>query len=174
MRRLRDLLIVAATLVPLRLAGQNALPTMPPVERTPSHFRFAPEASASLREIWSRSAAEKREYVACLGGQIRPDTVLVERVFALEPTRADSLGVSAQTSIDTCGPPLYQGTVHTHIALMYGERPYERFSGSDRGVMQLWWRRWKQDGMFCVLYTPRDAYCEVDGSSIMNMGRSDY
>jgi len=174
MRRLRDLLIVVAMLAPLPVAAQNALPPAPPAERTPSYFRFVPEASASLREIWSRSTAEKREYVACLGGQIHQDSVLVERVFALEPTRADSMGVSAQTSIDTCGPPLYQGTVHTHIALMEGDRPYERFSGSDRGVMLMWWRKWKQDGMFCVLYTPKDAYCEVEGSAILNMGRSAY
>jgi len=38
----------------------------------------------------------------------------------------------------------------------------------------MWWRRWKRDGMFCVLYTQKDAYCEVDGSGIFNMSRSAY
>lgn len=176
MPRLRDLPFWAAVLLLApRAAAQNALPTTPASERAPSSFRFVPEASAGLRELWRRSSAEKREYVACLGGTIRSDSVLVERILTLEPTAADSLGVSAEASIDTCGPPLYQGTVHTHIALMDGDRPYERFSGADRGVMALWWRRWKQDGMFCVLYTQRDAYCEVDGtSSLFNMGRSAY
>ena len=27
----------------------------------------------------------------------------------------------------------------------------------------LWWRRWSADGMFCVLFTAQDAYCEIDG-----------
>ena len=128
-------------------------------------LRPAPPAVAQLAA--TRSALTGRSSV------IDGDTLRITRVQPLV-AGADSLAVSAQASLEACGPPLWQGTVHTHIALMYGERPYERFSGSDRGVMQLWWRRWKQDGMFCVLYTPRDAYCEVDGSSIMNMGRSDY
>lgn len=174
MPRLRDLLLVAVLLTPARLSAQNALPPAPATQRYPSRFRFVPEVSAGLRELWTRSSAEKREYVACIGGVIRQDTVFVERVLPLEPTSADSLGVSAQASIDTCGPPLYQGTVHTHIALIDGERPYERFSGADRGVMLMWWRRWKMDGMFCVLYTQKDAYCEVDGSAIFNMSRSAY
>lgn len=174
MPRLRDLLLVAALLAPARLAAQNALPTAPAVQREPSRFHFGPEASAGLRDLWARSVAEKREYVACIGGAIGEDSVLVERILPLEPTSADSLGVSAQASIDTCGPPLYHGTVHTHIALIDGERPYERFSGSDRGVMLMWWRRWKMDGMFCVLYTRKDAYCEVDGLAMFNMSRSAY
>jgi len=174
MPRLRDLLLMAVLLAPARLAAQNALPPAPAVDREPSRFRFAPEASAGLHELWSRSLAEKREYVACLGGEILEDSVVVERVLTLEPTGADSLGVSAQASIDTCGPPLYHGTVHTHIALIDGERPYQRFSGADRGVMLMWWRRWKVNGMFCVLYTQREAYCEVDGTGMLNMSRSAY
>jgi len=166
MSRLRHLLLVAVLLAPARVSAQNALPPAPGVKREPSRFRFMPEASTGLRELWSRSFAEKREYVACLGGQILEDSVVVERVLTLEPTSADSLGVSAQASIDTCGPPLYHGTVHTHIALVV--------SGSDRGVMLMWWRRWKMDGMFCVLYTQREAYCEVDGTGMLNMSRSAY
>ena len=54
-------------------------------------------------------------------------------------------------------------TVHTHVALRDGARPYARFSGADRGVNQIWWRRWKADGMFCVLFSATDAYCEIDG-----------
>ena len=29
--------------------------------------------------------------------------------------------------------------------------------------MLMWWRRWKADGMFCVLYSADEAYCEIDG-----------
>jgi hypothetical protein len=174
MSRFRDLFLVVLLLAPASVRAQNALPPAPARPNHPSRFRFVPEASVGLRDLWARSVAERREYVACIGGVIRQDSVFVERVLPLEPTRADSLGVSAQASIDTCGPPLYQGTVHTHIALIDGERPYERFSGSDRGVMLMWWRRWKVDGMFCVLYTQKDAYCEVDGSGIFNMSRSAY
>jgi hypothetical protein len=53
--------------------------------------------------------------------------------------------------------------VHTHVALYDGAHPYARFSGADRGVNRLWWRRWDAEGMFCVLYSPTDAYCEIDG-----------
>jgi hypothetical protein len=58
--------------------------------------------------------------------------------------------------------PEWVGTVHTHIAL-HGGVPYSTFSGADRGVNTLWWRRWSVDGTFCVLFTEQDAYCEVDG-----------
>jgi hypothetical protein len=74
-----------------------------------------------------------------------------------------ALGATARQSLETCGPPRWQGTVHTHVALYDGERPYSRFSGADRGVNRLWWRRWNAEGMFCVLYSQTGAYCEIDG-----------
>ena len=43
-------------------------------------------------------------------------------------------------------------------------RPYRNFSGADRGIMFLWWQRWEVDGMFCVLYSETDAFCEVLGA----------
>jgi hypothetical protein len=49
------------------------------------------------------------------------------------------------------------------VALYDGQRPYARFSGADRGVNRLWWWRWSSEGMFCVLYSATDAYCEIDG-----------
>jgi hypothetical protein len=156
------------------LAAQNNLPPAPELRREPSRFHFDSAASAGLRELWARSRDEGRERVACMGGDFVDDHVYVRRVLLLEPTGADSTSVSAQASIDTCGPPSWHGTVHTHIALIGGERPYERFSGADRGVMLMWWKRWKRDGMFCVLYTERDAYCEVDGENMSNVSRSAY
>jgi hypothetical protein len=130
--------------------------------RGPRAFRFEPDAQTELRLLWVASSSAKTEQVACLAGEIRRDTVLVTRILPLDGW-ADSLGVSARQSLDTCGPPRWQGTVHTHVALRDGVRPYSRFSGADRGVNRLWWRRWNAEGMFCVLYSPTDAYCEIDG-----------
>ena len=52
-----------------------------------------------------------------------------------------------------------------HIALRDGQRPYSMLSGADRGVNTMWWRHWQTDGMFCVVFSPQDAYCELDGPS---------
>lgn len=128
----------------------------------PLAFRFEPDAQTELRRLWVASSDAKTEQVACLAGEIRRDTVLVTRILTLTGW-ADSLGVSARPSLETCGPPRWQGTVHTHVALYDGSRPYSRFSGADRGVNRLWWRRWSAEGMFCVLYSATDAYCEIDG-----------
>ncbi len=130
----------------------------------PRAFRFEPDAQTELRRLWVASSGAKVERVACLAGVIRSDTVLVTRILPLTGW-ADSLGVSARQSLDTCSPPRWQGTVHTHVALRDGIRPYSRFSGADRGVNQLWWRRWSAEGMFCVLFSSADAYCEIDGPS---------
>lgn len=149
----------------------NNLPPPPKSFSLRSRFRFDSAASYSLRDLWQRSIAEQRERVACLGAVLTRDTVFINRVLLLEPARADSLGVSAQASIDTCGPPDWQGTVHTHIAHLDDGSPYDRFSGADRGVMQLWWRRWRVDGAFCVLYTEMEAYCEVNGATGIRLPR---
>lgn len=130
--------------------------------RRPTAFRFQPDAQTELRRLWLASSDVKAERVACLAGEIRGDTVQVTRILPLSGS-ADSLGVAARQSLETCAPPRWQGTVHTHVALYDGVRPYSRFSGADRGVNRLWWRRWKTEGMFCVLYSPADAYCEIDG-----------
>jgi hypothetical protein len=130
--------------------------------RRPRAFRFAPDAQTELRRLWVTSSDARAERVACLAGEIREDTVHVTRILPL-PGRADSLGVSARQSLEECAPPRWQGTVHTHVALRHDRRPYSRFSGADRGVNRLWWRRWQAEGMFCVLYSATDAYCEIDG-----------
>jgi hypothetical protein len=128
----------------------------------PHAFRFEPDAQTELRRLWVVSHAARAEQVACLAGEIRGDTVRVTRILPLAGW-ADSLGVSAQASLDTCAPPRWQGTVHTHVALRPGGRPYSRFSGADRGVNRIWWHKWSAEGMFCVLFSPTDAYCEIDG-----------
>jgi hypothetical protein len=53
--------------------------------------------------------------------------------------------------------------VHTHVALRDGRFPYSLFSGADRGVMMLWWQRWRLAGIFCLLYSDEDVICEIEG-----------
>ena len=101
--------------------------------------------------------------MACLGTSIRNDTVFVDRILALAPEEADSMSISATASVERCGPPEWQGTVHTHVALYTDGLPSKRFSAQDRGVMHQWYGRWNADGVFCVVYSARDAHCEADG-----------
>lgn len=163
------LFMVAAAphLVPAQGTGQsqrgNAVPPVPKPEFStlPARFQFDPVPSSDLQRLWSASVDAKREMVACLAGEAAGDDVRVTRVLILESRRGDSLGVAAQASIDRCGPPEFQGTVHTHVA-HHGGQPYVTFSGADIGVMRLWWRRWQVEGYFCVIYSAIEAYCEAN------------
>jgi hypothetical protein len=89
--------------------------------------------------------------------------VRISEVLPLEVGHSDSLGVSASASLETCGPPRWRGTVHTHVALRDGRSPYSLFSGADRGVMMLWLKRWREDGIFCLLYSAEEVICEIEG-----------
>jgi hypothetical protein len=131
--------------------------------RVPTAFRFEPSARPELHRLWEASLSAKAERVACLAGSIDSDTVRISRVLPLEVEASDSLGVSAGASLDTCGPPNWRGTVHTHVALRDGHQPYSLFSGADRGIMMLWWRRWGEDGIFCLLYSADEVICEIEG-----------
>ena len=73
------------------------------------------------------------------------------------------MGISAQASVDQCGPPDWSGTVHSHIALYTEDLPSTKFSAQDRTAMRLWYDRWHADGVFCVVYSREDAHCEADG-----------
>jgi hypothetical protein len=129
----------------------------------PSAFRFEANARPALHHLWQESIGAKAERVACLAGDIESDTVRITDVYPLEPGYSDSLGISAGASLETCGPPSWRGTVHTHVALRDGRQPYSLFSGADRGIMMLWWRRWKVDGIFCLLYGAQEVICEIEG-----------
>lgn len=131
--------------------------------RVPPAFRFAREAGAALGALWQSSFAAKEERVACLASTIRNDTVFVSHILALEPSEADSMGIASSSSVERCGPPEWSGTVHTHVAMYTDSLPSTRFSAQDRGVMQRWYERWHSDGVFCVVYSARDAHCEADG-----------
>jgi hypothetical protein len=126
-------------------------------------FHFSSEAGLGLRALWEQSVAAKQERVACLGTSIRNDTVFVDRILALAPEEADSMSISSTASVERCGPPEWQGTVHTHVALYTDSLPSKRFSAQDRGVMRQWYGRWNADGVFCVVYSAHDAHCEADG-----------
>src|SRR3954470_11147432 len=126
-------------------------------------FRFSRGGGLALGELWRASLAAQEERVACLASTIRNDTVFVSRIDPLEPEEADSMGISATASIDTCGPPEWSGTVHSHIALYTDELPSTRFSAQDRTAMRLWYDRWHADGVFCLIYSAHDPHCEADG-----------
>ena len=126
-------------------------------------FRFSAEAGAGLQALWRESVAAKEERVACLASTISHDTVFVTRISALAPDDADSMGISATRSVAECGPPAWSGTVHTHVALYTDSLPSTRFSAQDRTAMRLWYDRWHSDGVFCLIYSKRDAHCEADG-----------
>lgn len=146
-----------ALLVPFVLAADHSA-------ADPQAFRFQPETQPELHRLWAASAAAKAERVACLAASIDDDTVVISRIMQLNPGRSDSLGISAAASLDLCGPPEWRGTVHTHVAtLRDGRSPYTLFSGADRGVMMLWWQRWRVDGVFCLLYSGSEVICEIEG-----------
>jgi hypothetical protein len=132
----------------------------------PQALAVSSEAGQAMHLLWSASVAARAEQVACLASVEEGDTLRITRVEPLAGG-ADSLAVSAETSLETCGPPTWQGTVHTHIALTSNQRPYAIFSGADRGIMLMWWRRWNSDGTFCLLYSPDQAHCEIDGSRLV-------
>ena len=144
--------------MPLRVGSAQTVPARPR-----AGFQFSPEAGRALRNLWQNSLSAREERVACLASFIRNDTVFVTGIDPLEPEDADSMAISAIRSVERCGPPQWSGTVHTHIALYTDDLPSTRFSGQDRIAMRLWYDRWKSDGVFCLIYSARDAHCEADG-----------
>jgi hypothetical protein len=149
---------------PQTASGREAAASPDTIASAPEpSFRFSPEAGLGLRALWEESVAAKQERAACLGASVRHDTVFVERILALEPNEADSMSIGSSASIERCGPPRWAGTVHTHVALYTEHAPSKRFSAQDRGVMRQWYERWSADGVFCLVYSARDAHCEADG-----------
>ena len=129
----------------------------------PPAFRFGREAGGALAALWQSSLAAREERVACLAASVRNDTVFVSRILPLTPEEADSMSISSASAVERCGPPEWAGTVHTHIYLFTDSMPSTTFSAQDRGVMRKWYERWHSDGVFCVVYSARDAHCEADG-----------
>lgn len=145
--------------------GAQTAPPNPPSDsaRAEPAFRFSRDAGLALRGLWAESESAKAERVACLAATVRNDTVFVSRVLPLPPENADSMSIGSETSVERCGPPEWAGTVHSHVALYTADKPSTRFSAQDRGVMRRWYERWHTDGVFCLVYSERDAHCEADG-----------
>ncbi|MEP6572898.1 MAG: hypothetical protein ABJD11_09380 [Gemmatimonadota bacterium] len=142
------ILLVAAIAAP---AFAQGLPT----------WVFAPPAKNDLTSLWSESISARSERVACLGGTISGDTVKVDSVRILEVTVADSLTADAHPSLAVCIPPAWMGTAHTHVRSTDDPAPAPRFSPGDRAVMSTWSERWSRQGAWCVLYSDKNAHCEV-------------
>lgn len=159
------------TIAVLAGALAGALAAAPAVG--PTALAVATDAQAGMRALWRESAAAGAERVACLASIVDGDTLRITRINPL-PAGADSLAVSAGSSLDLCGPPAWQGTVHTHLALASGRPSQARFSGADRGVMLMWWQRWKMDGTFCLLYAENEAHCEIDGAGLIILPSTRY
>lgn len=136
-----------------------ALLPVPALTLGPSPFAFLLDARTVLHDLWLESVTAKEERVACIGGHFDGDIFHVTHARRVETPQTDSLRSSAGPSLDQCGPPLWVGTAHTHIALYRGQ-PYSTFSMSDRAVMGLWRKRWGMEGAFCVLFSENQAYCE--------------
>ena len=159
MRSLRGIVLPAAMAVSAAASSATAQTGRAPQ----ATFRFSHEAGIGLQALWQESLAAREERVACLASTIRNDTVFVTRIAMVKSEEADSLGISASASVEQCGPPVWSGTVHTHIARYSDSLPSTRFSAQDRTAMRLWYDRWHADGVFCLIYSARDAHCEADG-----------
>jgi hypothetical protein len=157
MRSIAMALLAVGAVTQQALAQSDSAPPPPPA------FRFARAAGDALASLWATSVAAKAERVACLAASVRDDTVFVSRILPLDPVEADSMGIASEASVERCGPPEWAGTVHTHVAMYTDSLPSTRFSAQDRGVMSRWYERWHADGVFCVVYSARDAHCEADG-----------
>jgi hypothetical protein len=157
--RRRAFLLLSA---PLLLAAAASAQDSTPRRQLPA-FRFSPEAGRALRSLWEASLTAQQERVACLAAEVRNDSVFVVRLLPLESAGADSMAVGSDESIERCGPPEWSGTVHSHVAEYSNGLPSTTFSAQDRGVMRRWYERWRVKGVFCVVYSRRDAHCEADG-----------
>ena len=164
LRRLRPAALAGALATALAAAATPAAGQTDSTGTRPQPaFRFSHEAGLGLRALWEQSVSAKQERVACLGASVQHDTVFVSRILALVPQEADSMSISAAASIQRCGPPEWAGTAHTHVAVYSDDLPSRHFSAQDRGVMRQWYEQWNSDGVFCVVYSQRDAHCEADG-----------
>jgi hypothetical protein len=153
-----------------RAGAASRLTDPPRSSPTPDHFEITDRAREQLGALWRESAEAREERVACLAASVEGGAWQLSDVDPLRSAYGDSLRVSATPSVEQCGPPRWAGTVHTHVGLRNGVSPYRRFSGSDRGVMMMWWRRWGRLGIFCLLYSEHDAHCEADGQLIAGPG----
>jgi hypothetical protein len=156
---LAALALLVLPFAPARSAAQDVGPGKPRSPFNRGTFRFAASARLALHLLWDESIRANQERVACLGGQIVDSVVLITHIEPVVSRDADSVNISATSSLRQCAPPEWFGTVHTHIAKFHGH-PYVFFSGPDRYVMFLWHEHWRRNGVFCLLYSDTEANCE--------------
>ena len=150
--------------VPRAASAQDVGPGKPRSPFNRGTFRFSASARLQLHLLWDGSIQANEERVACLGGEVVDSMVLITHIEPVVSRHADSVNISATSSLRQCAPPEWFGTVHTHIARFHGE-PYTFFSGPDRYVMFLWHEHWRRTGVFCLLYSDTEANCEFgDGA----------
>ena len=101
-------LVAAVALAGSARAGPSALP-----DRARRPGRRCTRSGA-------RASAAKVERVACLAERHRWRHLRITRILPLDRRRRLARRVGARASLETCGPPDWQGTVHTHIALCDG------------------------------------------------------
>lgn len=160
-RRLRWVALAAAlslSALASHVAGEAARGTT--AFAPPRAFLFEGGPTIILESLWDESILAREERVACLGGYFDGDVFHITRAARVRRQVADSIRSAAGPSIDQCAPPDWIGTAHTHIRGIRGGPRLRTFSGSDRAVMALWRSRWRQEGVFCVLYSANEAYCE--------------
>jgi hypothetical protein len=145
-------------------AGAGVEPTLANAPLDDASFRIEMGARATLQALWHASVGAHQERVACIGGYRGTHVAHITRVKILTSAAADSSNVSAQASLAECGTPEWFGTVHTHIARFQG-RPFSTFSPADRWVMATWRKTWRDEGVFCVLYSETMSHCEAGGEA---------
>ena len=153
-------------LILLRTVAAPALvqqigPGLPDTPFNHETFRFAPPARAVLHELWEESHAANEERVACIRGYRFDGVYYVTRAERAPFLSADALHLKPDPA--TCGAPEWHGPAHTHVARFDG-RPFVTFSHADRTLMTWWRKTWKSEGVFCVLYSESQAYCEYAAS----------
>ena len=85
---------------------------------------------------------------------------LAEHGFAVEPFGERAYRLRSVPAVLAAQADAEQGFLAFVDDLDRGDAPGE---SRDRVAMSLWYDRWRADGVFCVVWSERDAHCEADG-----------
>jgi hypothetical protein len=140
---------------------QQIGPGLPETAFNQGAVRFAPQARAALYALWEESTTAHQERMACIRAYRYNGAIYVTNAKPAAFEYADSVRIKIDPS--ACGAPAWNGHAHTHIARFNGQ-PLVTFSTVDRMLMAWWRKTWKAEGLFCVLYSKSQAYCEYEAS----------
>lgn len=139
-------------------------------QETPILAHRIPEPAS----FWRASKADGREAIACI--LTRGDTLVA--ILPVEPEWATSGKAGIQRAHTTCAPPLWNGTIHTHIeppciayaftgpgdCRVLGKTVLPVFSPSDYAAIHDWVWRWgtkpSWPAAFCVISAPERIFCQ--------------